>query len=73
MTSFPISASLVLKGVLRPTILMSKVKLNVLFYGKKHISSGIYLINKQVDTVSSSGCWTTLNLIRVNGVSQEVN
>ena len=73
VTSFPISASLVLKGVLRPTILMSKVKLNVLFYGKKHISSGIYLINKQVDTVSSSGCWTTLNLIRVNGVSQEVN
>lgn len=35
VTSFPISASLVLKGVLRPTILMSKVKLNVLFYGKK--------------------------------------
>lgn len=43
------------------------------FMVKKHISSGIYLINKQVDTVSSSGCWTTLNLIRVNGVSQEVN
>lgn len=66
VTSFPISATLTLKGVLRPTILMSKVKLSVLFFGKAHISSGIYLINKQIDNVSESGCSTTLNLVRVD-------
>lgn len=67
VTAFPISATLTLKGVLRPTILMSKVKLSVLFFGKAHISSGIYLINKQVDAISESGCSTILNLIRVDG------
>lgn len=67
VTSFPINATVKLKGVLRPTILMTKVKLSVLFYGNAHVSSGLYLINKQVDTVDSSGCWTTLNLVRIDG------
>ena len=67
VTSFPINITLKLKGVLRPTILMTKVKLSVLFYGKAHISSGIYLINKQVDTVDSNGCSTILNLVRIQG------
>lgn len=67
VTEYPISASLSLKGVLRPAILMSKVRLNVLFYGRAHISSGTYIINKQVDTISTDGCWTQLNLVRVDG------
>ena len=33
-TQYPIKATIKLKGLLRPSILMSKVKLNVLFYGK---------------------------------------
>lgn len=69
VTAFPISATLTLKGVLRPTILMSKINLSVLFFGKAHISSGIYLITKQVDTISGAGCSTTLNLVRVDGDS----
>ena len=59
VTQYPITASVTLKGLLRPAILMSKVRLNVLFYGKAHISSGQYIINKQVDTINSEGCWTT--------------
>lgn len=65
VTQYPISASITLKGLLRPAILMSKVRLNVLFYGKAHISSGEYIINKQVDHIDGNGCWTTLNLVRV--------
>lgn len=67
VTQYPISATITLKGILRPAILMSKVRLNVLFYGKAHIASGEYIINKQVDHVDTNGCWTTLNLVRVGG------
>lgn len=67
VTEYPISAVIQIKGILRPAILMSKLKLNVLFYGKAHISSGTYIITKQVDTIKSDGCWTTLNLVRVAG------
>lgn len=67
VTEYPISATISIKGVLRPAILMSKLRLNVLFYGKAHISSGTYIINKQIDNVSTEGCWTTLNLVRVDG------
>ena len=67
VTEYPIKATLIIKGVLRPTILMSKVRLNILFYGQKHIYSGLYLITSQEDSVSESGCQTTLGLTRVGG------
>lgn len=67
VTSYPIKATIKIKGVLRPAILMSKLRLNVLFYGKAHTSSGTYIINKQVDTIDDSGCWTTLDLVRTEG------
>ena len=41
MTEFPITATLTLKGLTRPSMLMTYVKLNVWFAGgQKHISSG---------------------------------
>lgn len=67
MTEFPISATLTVKGLVRPTMLMSYVRLNCLFYGQKHISSGVYIITKQVDSISKEGYKTTLNLLRVRG------
>lgn len=69
MTQYPITAQLTIKGLLRPTLLMSYVKINAYFYGHKHISSGLYIITKQEDTVSDSGYRTTLNLTRVGGDS----
>jgi hypothetical protein len=69
MTQFPISAKLTLKGLVRPVILMDYIKLNVLFYGNKHISSGVYAITKQTDSISSSGYRTTLSLVRIEGDS----
>lgn len=65
MTQFPITASLTIKGLVRPTLIMDYVKLNVLFYGQKHISSGVYVITKQEDSINSSGYRTKLNLLRV--------
>ena len=65
MTQFPVSATMIIKGLVRPSILMSKVKVNVYFYGRKHVSSGTYVINKQVDRIDANGYKTTLNLLRL--------
>jgi hypothetical protein len=68
MTKFPIEVTLTIKGLVRPSILMTYVKLNVWFHGGfKHISSGLYVITKQVDQLDSSGYKTTLTLLRVGG------
>lgn len=67
MTQYPISASLTIKGLLRPAILMNYLKINTLFYGHKHISSGYYIITKQIDTIDTSGYKTNLSLTRIQG------
>lgn len=67
VTQYPITATLTIKGLLRPTLLMSYVKVNTYFYGHKHISSGLYIITKQEDIVNEEGYKTTLNLTRVGG------
>lgn len=67
VTAFPIKAQVELKGLVRPQLLMSYVKINVYFYGQKHISSGIYCITKQTDSISGRGYRTTLELLRIKG------
>lgn len=68
MTEFPIEATLTIKGLTRPSMLMTYVKVNVLFAGGvKHISSGTYIITKQLDNIDSSGYTTTLTLLRISG------
>lgn len=70
MTQFPITATLTIKGLVRPTLIMDYVKLNVLFYGQKHIASGIYVITKQEDKINEGGYRTTLTLLRVREDSE---
>ena len=66
MTQFPIQASVTIKALTRPSILMTHVRLNVIFNGGiKHVSSGLYIIIKQVDTLDATGYKTTLTLLRV--------
>lgn len=65
VTEYPISATLTMKGLLRPALLMNYLKLNVLYFGKKHISSGLYTITKQVDRIDFNGFQTTLSLLRI--------
>ena len=67
MTQFPITATLDIKGLLRPSMLMSYVRINAFFYGQRHISSGLYIITKQIDTISNSGYKTQLTLVRIGG------
>lgn len=67
MTQFPISATLEIKGLLRPSMLMSYVRINAFFYGQRHISSGLYIITGQTDTINGNGYKTTLSLVRIGG------
>jgi hypothetical protein len=46
---------------------MQYLRLNVVFPGgNKHISSGLYIVTKQVDNISESGYRTTLSLTRIS-------
>ena len=65
ITEFPIKAKITIKGLLRPAILMTHIRLNVYFYGRRHLSSGLYIVTKQVDDISESGFRTSLSLLRV--------
>ena len=66
VTKYPISATLELRGLLRPAHLMQNLRLNVIFPGgNKHISSGLYIITKQIDTINLSGYTTSLGLTRI--------
>ena len=65
VTQYPVRASIQIKGLLRPAILMTYIRLNIILYGKRHINSGLYIITKQVDKIDGSGYQTTLNLLRI--------
>ena len=67
VTQFPIEATLTRKGLTRPSILMSQVRINTVMYGQKHISSGLYIITKHQDKLDSNGYTTTLTLLRIAG------
>lgn len=67
ITQFPIKATMTIRGLLRAVLLMSYIKVNVYYYGKKHISSGVYVVTQQEDTVNQQGYFTTLSLLRVGG------
>lgn len=51
---------------------MTYLRLNVIFPGggegiRKHISSGLYIVTKQVDDISGNGYKTTLSLTKISG------
>lgn len=67
-TQFPINATIQVQGLLRPATLMQYVRLNVIFPGgRKHLSSGLYIVTRQVDHIGPSGYATTLSLTRIKG------
>lgn len=67
-TQFPINATIQIQGLLRPATLMQYIKLNVIFPGgNKHLSSGIYIVTRQVDNIGPGGYFTTLGLTRIKG------
>lgn len=71
VTDFPIKASITFKGLLRPAMLMTHIRLNIYFYGRKFIDSGLYIVTKEVDKVDYQGYRTTLNLLRIDKTDYE--
>lgn len=67
ITEYPLSATITIKGLLRPAILMSYVRLNIYFYGTKYIDSGLYIVTQQIDTIDERGYRTQLSLTRIAG------
>ena len=65
VTEFPIRATITFKGLLRPALLMTHVRLNIYFYGRTYVDSGLYIVTKEQDEVSTSGFTTTLSLLRI--------
>lgn len=65
MTTFPISAELTLRGLLRPINLIDFINVHVVFYGQEHITSGTYVVTGQQDVLNGSGFVTKLGLTRV--------
>ncbi len=73
VTQYPISATLTVKGLLRPALLMQYIRIDTIFHGQKHNSSGLYIITKQQDSIGMNGYKTTLSLTRVDGADMEIS
>lgn len=67
MTQFPVTAQVTIRGLVRPAMLMTKIRINAFFYGQRHISSGLYIVNKQEDKIDRGGYRTILSLTRIAG------
>lgn len=68
ITQYPIKATITVQGLIRPALLTSYIRLNVIFVGgRKHISSGLYMVTKQEDKIDESGYRTTLSLTKISG------
>lgn len=65
MITFPLSAQLQIRGLLKPISLMDYINIDVIFYGERHITSGLYVVVGQQDILSGNGFATNLSLIRV--------
>ena len=72
-TQFPINATIQIQGLIRPATLMQYVKLNVIFPGgNKHLSSGLYIVTRQVDNIGPNGYATNLGLTRIKGDTDKI-
>ena len=72
VTEFPITATLECRGLLSPLLLMTYIKVNCLYYGSQRLTSGVYIVTGQQDTLTGSGYRSTLYLTRVAGPKQHI-
>lgn len=74
VTQYPLSATVTIRGLLRPAILMSKVDIVCLFYGKAYAgATGSYIVTQQTDNIDTSGFYTTLKLVRVGNSERYIS
>lgn len=64
--SYPVSATVTIKGLMKPVILMENVYIFSQIYGQEDLASGLYSIVGQTDTINGGGCSTTLQLLKIS-------
>lgn len=74
ITQYPISGSITIQGLLRPAQLLQYIRINVIFPGgigttgeRKHVSSGLYIVTSQQDSIDTNGFRTTLEITKISG------
>ncbi|MBQ6631707.1 MAG: CHAP domain-containing protein [Romboutsia sp.] len=72
VNEFPIKAKLTCRGLLSPLLLLTYIKINCIYFGSSRITSGVYIVTGQEDSLSGSGYRTTLSLLRVAGSKQQI-
>ena len=74
VTQYPLSATVQIRGLLRPAILMSKVDIGCFFYGRLYAgATGSYIVSQQTDEIGLNGFFTTLKLVRVGSSERYPN
>lgn len=73
LTRFPINATLTVRGLLQDSLLMQYIKVNCIMYGAKRITSGVYIVTEQEDSIGNGVYSTTLTLMRVAGDEEYIN
>ena len=71
-TEFPAKATLECRGLLSPLLLMTYIRINCLCYGQERLTSGVYIVTGQEDTLSGNGYRTRLSLLRLSGTQQHM-
>lgn len=71
VTQYPITATITLMGLLRPSTLMTHINLNVVAYSRRLAISGLYIIIQQDDLINENGYTTTLKMLRIGGTELE--
>lgn len=72
VTEFPDKAKLTCRGLLSPLLLLTYIKVNCIYFGSDRITSGIYIVTGQEDSLGKEGYRTTLSLLRVAGPKQQL-
>ena len=73
LTRYPIDATLTVRGLLQDSLLMQYIKVNQYMYGAKRITSGVYIVTEQSDSIGSGVYSTTLKLMRISGDDEYIN
>lgn len=64
MVNYPLTATMKIRGLIRPVILTSAVNIKQYFWGQLFTTSGRYIVTKQTDIVDASGYYTELGIMR---------
>lgn len=64
--SLPMTATMITLGIPYDIPITTKITINPLIYGQKHISAGTYMVTKTTDIIDSNGFTTTLELMKIS-------